>query len=610
MTIAPDRTPGADAQDVPAQAQRSPWRGHGRGAAPPRSSSTPDGPASDRPVLADGVELVGEYEGSGYKEPHHLARRPNGALVQLTDLLHLVASHADGQRSLADIAGAVSAEFGKTVSEDNVRALVEDKLRPLGVLAAADGTSPDVQPPDPLLGLKFRCTLLTARATRVVTTLFTPLFAPFLVVAVLAGLAAFDIWLFFVHGLADSLRQTVQKPIIFLFVIACVVVSAALHEIGHAAACRYGGARPGRMGAGIYVAWPAFYTDVTDAYRLDRRGRLRTDLGGVYFNAILVLVAAGAFLGTSYEPLLLVCFVLQMQIVQQLLPLLRLDGYYVLSDLVGVPDLFKRIGPILRSALPGKRTDPLVAELKAHVRVAVTLWVLAIVPLLLVNLAFILFQAPRMVATAWDSAARQWGIVTTESGLALAVGVIQLLVLLIPTLGVAITVVRVGRRAGAGAWRWSAGSTARRTSVVLVALLLLASLALAWWPDARLAPYRRGETGTVQQGVRELSAFRSGTPLLRSPSEAQRPLQPVPEGQSAVTGVDAVVPAETPSPSPSPSGSTTGDAETPTPTPSESVTASPTSTATPSPTSTDTSSPTPTSTSLSATATPTSSQTP
>ena len=40
------------------------------------------------------------------------------------------------------------------------------------------------------------------------------------------------------------------------------------------------------MGAGIYMVWPAFYTDVTDAYRLPRRARLRTDLGGIYFNAV------------------------------------------------------------------------------------------------------------------------------------------------------------------------------------------------------------------------------------------------------------------------------------------------------------------------------------
>ena len=66
--------------------------------------------------------------------------------------------------------------------------------------------------------------------------------------------------------------------------------SAAFHEIGHAAACRYGGGRPGGMGAGIYMVWPAFYTDVTDAYRLPRRARLRTDLGGIYFNAVIAVV--------------------------------------------------------------------------------------------------------------------------------------------------------------------------------------------------------------------------------------------------------------------------------------------------------------------------------
>ena len=46
------------------------------------------------------------------------------------------------------------------------------------------------------------------------------------------------------------------------------------------------GPRPGAMGAGLYIVWPAFYTDVTDTYRLGRGGRLRTDLGGLYFNAV------------------------------------------------------------------------------------------------------------------------------------------------------------------------------------------------------------------------------------------------------------------------------------------------------------------------------------
>ena len=52
------------------------------------------------------------------------------------------------------------------------------------------------------------------------------------------------------------------------------------------------------MGAGIYIVWPAFYTDVTDAYRLPRRARLRTDLGGIYFNAVVAVVTLGVWLAT------------------------------------------------------------------------------------------------------------------------------------------------------------------------------------------------------------------------------------------------------------------------------------------------------------------------
>ena len=47
-----------------------------------------------------------------------------------------------------------------------------------------------------------------------------------------------------------------------------------------------------------------------------------------------------------------------MIVLQQLLPLLRFDGYYVLSDLTGVPDILSRIKPIFRSLVPGPRARP------------------------------------------------------------------------------------------------------------------------------------------------------------------------------------------------------------------------------------------------------------
>src|SRR5581483_4704418 len=112
-------------------------------------------------------------------------------------------------------------------------------------------------------------------------------------------------------------------------------------------------ARPGKIGVGIYMVWPAFFTNVTDSYRLSRAGRLRTDLGGLYFNMIFMLVLAALYAATSAETLLLVIAVTHLEMLEQLLPFVRFDGYFILSDLVGVPDLFARVAPVLRSCLSG-----------------------------------------------------------------------------------------------------------------------------------------------------------------------------------------------------------------------------------------------------------------
>ena len=48
------------------------------------------------PALADGVQLLGTAEGSGYREPPALVRRADGQTLQLTRLLYLVLEAADG----------------------------------------------------------------------------------------------------------------------------------------------------------------------------------------------------------------------------------------------------------------------------------------------------------------------------------------------------------------------------------------------------------------------------------------------------------------------------------------------------------------------------------
>lgn len=151
--------------------------------------------------------------------------------------------------------------------------------------------------------------------------------------------------------MGQAMAHVMANPAGILLVVLLTLASAAFHEVGHAAACRYGKVPPGAMGCGIYLVWPAFYTDVTNSYRLSKSGRLRTDLGGVYFNGLFIV---GLFLLYVYtgSPLLLVTFLLvNLEMVQQLLPTLRFDGYYIVSDLVGIPDLFKYVGPILKRTI-------------------------------------------------------------------------------------------------------------------------------------------------------------------------------------------------------------------------------------------------------------------
>jgi putative peptide zinc metalloprotease protein len=61
-----------------------------QGPAPAPSPADADQPAGV-PRLADGVELLGEYQGSGYSQPPSLVRRADGQVIQMSALLDRVA---------------------------------------------------------------------------------------------------------------------------------------------------------------------------------------------------------------------------------------------------------------------------------------------------------------------------------------------------------------------------------------------------------------------------------------------------------------------------------------------------------------------------------------
>ena len=139
--------------------------------------------------LAEGTELLGQYEGSAYQEPHYLVRRGDGQVLHLSHLLYLVLLALNGKRDLEGVAVCVSKVLGRSVVADNVGFLVEKRLRPLGLLASsAEVEDEALSGSKPLLALRYRTKVIPARLHRTVTAALQPLFRLPAVLFVLGGL--------------------------------------------------------------------------------------------------------------------------------------------------------------------------------------------------------------------------------------------------------------------------------------------------------------------------------------------------------------------------------------------------------------------------------------
>ncbi|RLK58147.1 hypothetical protein [Actinokineospora cianjurensis] len=473
------------------------------GTAPDRDVEAPRPDAV--PTRVDGVRLIGEMSGSGYRRPPALVRRADGQVLQLTPLLYRVLEAVDGTADHATIADRVGHAVHRQVGPRDVEVLL-DKLRPLGVLRLPDGSDPTPRKANPLLGLRMRCVISNEETTKRVTAPFTWLFHPLVVVALVAAFVGVSFWVLFEKGLAGAAYEAFQQPSLLLLVFAVTIVSAGFHEFGHAAAARYGGATPGAMGFGMYLMWPAFYTDVTDSYRLGRAGRLRTDLGGLYFNAIVSVAVFGVWLFTGWDALLLVIATQLLQMVRQLTPLVRFDGYHVLADLTGVPDLFHRIKPTLLGLLPHRWRSPETTILKPWARAVVTLWVVVVVPVLLLSFVLMVLTLPRIIGTAVNGIEQQLiglDAAFDKGDLALsAVRVLGMVAIAVPMAGIVYLLSRMVKRAVSKVVKWSSGRPGRRAVAVVALVAVLAGLAWAWWPEGdRYRPIQPGERGTVQDAL-------------------------------------------------------------------------------------------------------------
>jgi len=137
------------------------------------------------------------------------------------------------------------------------------------------------------------------------------------------------------------------SPRNLLWLAVAFAAVKVLHEFGHALACKHFGGECHEMGVMLLLFVPCLYCNVTDSWMLQSRWqRIAVSAAGILVE--LQLAAAAVIGWWLFQPGLLQTIALNTIVVCSVgtvffngNPLLRYDGYFILADLVDVPNLWQ-----------------------------------------------------------------------------------------------------------------------------------------------------------------------------------------------------------------------------------------------------------------------------
>lgn len=171
---------------------------------------------------------------------------------------------------------------------------------------------------------------------------------------------AFCVLAIVVHfrSFADDLASIASNPLSsFVWIAIAIGLAKVVHEIGHAMACRHLGCECPAIGIMLLLGIPCLYADVSDAWMLRRRSdRMFISAAGMYLESWIAILATFVWLASNHGAardvsvtLIAVCSVSTLLINAN--PLLRYDGYYLLSDATGTANLASRARSSLMSTV-------------------------------------------------------------------------------------------------------------------------------------------------------------------------------------------------------------------------------------------------------------------
>lgn len=296
------------------------------------------------PQLREELEIVLQQTVDG--DVYLVRDSRSGRFCRFRETEYQIATLCNGERSPAEICERVSAELQGNLSLESLESFLA-KLDDLGLLESSGTAAPDQQARRISGGLLHRRMRLFD-PDRLLRRLLGPLgflfTGWFLVVSTMFLLAAGLVALINREALGHDLVGLVRFELLLPGLLAFAFV-ALIHEFSHGLTCRRFGGSVRDMGFLLIYFMPAFYCDVSSAWGFPRKShRLWVTFAGVWCN--LLLWAGSVFLWRAtqadsgiHTAALLLMGLTGLDTFFNLVPLIKLDGYYLLSDALEAANL-------------------------------------------------------------------------------------------------------------------------------------------------------------------------------------------------------------------------------------------------------------------------------
>lgn len=261
----------------------------------------------------------------------------NGSHIRLSEVAYRIVSGIAAGVSCEDLAAELRRSSRGEVTASDVASAYERVTARISAIAAKPSQG---LPAFFWLRVRFLPEALVAWVASRLAILYHPVLVAGALVWIAAALA---IVVSSRGGFGLQIERNVFGPAYGLFLLSLVA-----HEFGHASACARYGARPSDIGFAMYLIYPAFYSDVSSAWRLKRSQRVVVDLGGLFFQGIVGAAYALLYVGTGWKPLWGAFSMILYGALFCLNPIFKFDGYWMVADALGVTNLSQQPARILR----------------------------------------------------------------------------------------------------------------------------------------------------------------------------------------------------------------------------------------------------------------------